>query len=153
MKQCRNSKCRARNGEMVGCNSGSGENVYGNGSSQPFRNCAGSDCYWPNAECHPSPTGTYVVTPTIPLLSSFQWPGGNMFCCGESRSEPVLLMVIEQNKLELAPPAILYSDARAVAEATEVHLIHIFVLCSSSISRSVFMQIHTSTCFISTHIC
>jgi hypothetical protein len=65
-----------------------------------------------------------------------------MFCCGESRSEPVLLMVIEQNKLELAPPAILYSDARAVAEATEVHLIHIFVLCSSSISRSVIMQIH-----------
>jgi hypothetical protein len=48
-----------------------------------------------------------------------------MFCCGESRSEPVLLMVIEQNKLELPPPAILYSDARAVAEATEVHLIHI----------------------------
>jgi hypothetical protein len=76
-----------------------------------------------------------------------------MFCCGESRSEPVLLMVIEQNKLELAPPAILYSDARAVAEATEVHLIHIFVLCSSSISRSVIMQILTSTCFVSTHFC
>ncbi|KAH8971232.1 hypothetical protein BDL97_02G130800 [Sphagnum fallax] len=61
---CRNSKCRARNGEMVGCNSGSGENVYGNGSSEPFRNCAGSDCYWPNAECHPSPTGgaDYLVS-------------------------------------------------------------------------------------------